>query len=169
MKFSPNGKYILASTYDDTIRLWNYHTAKCLKTYTGHVNRGYCLFSCFSVTGAGKWIVSGSEDNKIYIWDLQSREIVQVLEGHKGLKQSPSLPYCIQNNFCGNRCCLGYRYPPHSKYYSISISGKRFNYSSLVWRLIITNGHAWTADISYCATSLDSVPRNIPRSDLNRR
>jgi len=84
VKFSPNGKYILASTQDDTIRLWNYHTARCLKTYTGHVNKLYSIFSCFSVTG-GKWIVSGSEDAKIYIWDLQSRDIVQVLEGHRGM------------------------------------------------------------------------------------
>ena len=84
VKFSPNSKYILASTHDDTIRLWDFHTARCLKTYTGHQNRAYCLFSCFSVTG-GKWIVSGSEDSRIYIWDLQSREVVQVLDGHRGV------------------------------------------------------------------------------------
>lgn len=29
-------------------------------------------------------MVSGSEDAKLYVWDLQSREIVQVLEGHRG-------------------------------------------------------------------------------------
>ena len=28
--------------------------------------------------------MSGSEDSKIYLWDLQSREVMQVLEGHKG-------------------------------------------------------------------------------------
>lgn len=28
--------------------------------------------------------MSGSEDGKVVLWDLQTREIVQVLEGHKG-------------------------------------------------------------------------------------
>ena len=43
----------------------------------------YCLFACFSTTG-GAYVVSGSEDAKIYIWDLQSRQVLQVLEGHRG-------------------------------------------------------------------------------------
>jgi COMPASS component SWD3 len=31
-----------------------------------------------------KYIVSGSEDGKIYVWDLQGRQVVQVLDGHRG-------------------------------------------------------------------------------------
>jgi COMPASS component SWD3 len=79
--FSPNGKFILVATLDDSLKLCNFATGKFLKVYSGHVNRVYCIQSAFSITN-GKYIVSGSEDNCVYIWDLQGRNILQKLEGH---------------------------------------------------------------------------------------
>ncbi|CAL9084608.1 unnamed protein product [Musa textilis] len=108
VKFSPNGKFVLAATLDNTLviflirsnlsfvalntydilftdnfllLLWHFSAGKFLKTYTGHANSRFCIPATFSVTN-GKYIVSGSEDNCVYLWDLQTRKIVQKLEGH---------------------------------------------------------------------------------------
>ena len=42
VKFSPNGKYILAATLDNTLKLWDYSKGKSLKLYTGHSDVVMC-------------------------------------------------------------------------------------------------------------------------------
>lgn len=91
-----------------------------MKTYSGHTNDAYCIFStivmvteasaapgdgaggggdAMDVAGAGggrPLLASGSEDGSIYMWDFQSREVVQKLEGHtdcvNSVSSHPTLP-----------------------------------------------------------------------------
>jgi COMPASS component SWD3 len=110
-RFSPNGDYLLLSTLDSAVRLWDVDAGKCVKTYRGHVNKGYCAFSTFfamdGIGGHGEQhasIVSGSECGKVYVWGLQSRELDDSLAGHNDMVLAvdthPSLPV-IASGSCG--------------------------------------------------------------------
>lgn len=87
VKFSPNGKFVLAWTLDSSVRLWNYVEGRCVKTYQGHVNKKYSLGGAFGVYGMPEqaFAVSGSEDGAILVWDVVSKEVLQRLEGHEDI------------------------------------------------------------------------------------
>lgn len=79
VEISPNGKYILSSSLDGVIRLWDYMNNKIIKTYNGIASDPICeKFSCgtkFIVTTDTPKIVSGSEKHGLLIWDVQSKSI----------------------------------------------------------------------------------------------
>ncbi|GAA6049383.1 hypothetical protein JCM3770_007318 [Rhodotorula araucariae] len=81
VRFSPNSKYLFTSTLDSAIRLWDYQNDKVVKSYTGQVNRKYCIPSI--LTPDGQYLVTGSEDHKVIVWDVQTRGVVAAWEAHK--------------------------------------------------------------------------------------
>lgn len=97
VKFSPNGKFVLATTLDSCVRLWKYVEGRCVKTYQGHKNSKYSINACFgtySAVGvrdevdeaAQTWafVACGDESGKTVLWDVSTKEVLQVLEGHDG-------------------------------------------------------------------------------------
>ncbi|KAJ9649059.1 WD domain protein [Coniosporium apollinis] len=88
VRFSPNGKYVLAWTLDSSVRLWNYVEGRCVKTYQGHKNERFSLGGAFGTYGDAAnphaFIASGSEDGSIFLWDVSSKNGLQRLEGHEG-------------------------------------------------------------------------------------
>ncbi|MCC5607549.1 serine/threonine protein kinase [Nostoc sp. CHAB 5834] len=75
---SPDGKTIVSSGGDSTIKLWNFATGKqisSLNAYSQQVN-------VVAISPDGKTLVSGSDDNTIKIWNLATRKQIRTLTGH---------------------------------------------------------------------------------------
>lgn len=53
VRFSPNGRFVLVWTLDGCVRLWDYVSGRCVKTYQGHANARYSLAGGFAVYGGG--------------------------------------------------------------------------------------------------------------------
>lgn len=56
VRYSPNGKFIVSSSEDASIKIWDSYTGVIIKTLTGHSTIIYS--SCF--TNDGSKIISGS-------------------------------------------------------------------------------------------------------------
>ena len=78
--YSPDGRYIVSGSLDETIRIWDASTQLQIgKPLTGHTNSVRSV----AYSPDGRHIVSGSGDNTIRIWDvLTQRQIGNPLTGH---------------------------------------------------------------------------------------
>ena len=87
-EFSPNGKRIVSTSSDRTIRIWDAETGRQIGQPMEVLLAGV-LFAEFSPNG--KKIVSAHEDKTIRIWDAETgRQIGKPLEGHTGHVKSAS-------------------------------------------------------------------------------
>lgn len=81
---TPNGKYILSSSLDGKIRLWDYMNNKVVKTYTGVdnslINSKYDGGTCFVTCTTDPIVVSGSETSGALFWNVQTKNIVFQLQ-----------------------------------------------------------------------------------------
>lgn len=92
--FSPNGRFVLAFNLDNCIRLWDYVTGSVKKTYQGHRNEKFAIGGCFGVLDGEAFIASASEDGGIVLWNVKNKEILQRVDGHKGV--------CFWVDICGD-------------------------------------------------------------------
>lgn len=81
VEISPNGQFILSSSLDGKLRLWNYMENKVYKTYQGWKKGKICeKFNCdvkfITKSKNHALIVSGSDDSGLLIWDVQLKDIV---------------------------------------------------------------------------------------------
>jgi F-box/WD-40 domain protein MET30 len=67
---------VVSSSLDNTVKLWDMQTGKCMRTLFGHVQ------GVWSLSLDNLRIVSGSHDKTIRIWDIQTGKSLNVLVGH---------------------------------------------------------------------------------------
>ncbi len=75
--FTMDGKGVLSSSYDKTVKLWDHATGKALKTFRGHGHWVYAL----AVSPDGKSVLSASRDLSLKLWDLASGAEIRTLKG----------------------------------------------------------------------------------------
>ncbi|KAI8646875.1 quinon protein alcohol dehydrogenase-like superfamily [Parasitella parasitica] len=75
---SSKNPIIVSGSLDNTIKLWDMVTGKCIRTLFGHVE------GVWSLAYDTLRIVSGSHDKTARVWDLGSGKCMYALEGHGG-------------------------------------------------------------------------------------
>ena len=78
MAITHDGKYLVSSSYDKTIKIWDIKTGESLNTFNGH--NGF--ITSVIITPDGKYIISGSTDKTIKIWDFKTGESLSTFRGH---------------------------------------------------------------------------------------
>jgi len=71
-------RYILTSALDNTIRLWETASGRCVRTYFGHVE------GVWTIAADTLRIVSGSHDRTVKVWDPRSGKSEKTFAGHAG-------------------------------------------------------------------------------------
>ncbi len=77
--YSPDGKYIVTASWDNTAMVWQAADGRLLYTLKGHT--GSVTSATFSPDG--KYIVTSSKDNTARIWKAGNGELMYQLKGHR--------------------------------------------------------------------------------------
>jgi len=96
--FSPDGRQLVSSSFDKTIKLWDTNSGKCVQTLLGHRNRIWTV----AFHPNGTQIASGGDDNHTKIWDLERERCIKTIVGHTNailsVKLSPDGDYLASGN-----------------------------------------------------------------------
>lgn len=90
VRFTANGKFVLAATLDSTVRLWDFAGNAVARQLRGHNNSRYCCrpaLLCSSTDRSAHRIICASEDTvpSISVWSLQTGLRTSTVTGFEGL------------------------------------------------------------------------------------
>src|SRR5438270_11171236 len=79
--FSPDGKELVSSSRDKTIKFWDPGTGKLERTLTGHTADVYSVV----FSASGDLLASGSGDKTIRLWDPRSGKGLRPLRAYTNI------------------------------------------------------------------------------------
>ena len=79
--FSPNGKQIISSGRDKTLKLWDLGSRRLIRTFEGHTGDAYVI----AVSPDGSRILSESEDETFKVWDTATGRALHTLQDQSGV------------------------------------------------------------------------------------
>lgn len=77
---SPNGQIFASSSFDRTIKLWDFNTGELLQTLDGHTAAVHTII----FSRDGQKLASSSHDGTIKLWDLNTGSLIRTFVGHEG-------------------------------------------------------------------------------------
>ena len=77
---SPDGRWVVSGSPDNTLRIWDPGSGACLRTLQGHTGG----VEAVAMSPDGRRVVSGSWDKTLRIWDPESGACLRTLQGHTG-------------------------------------------------------------------------------------
>ncbi len=95
MCLSPDGRFALSGSLDNTLKLWDVATGRCLRTFEGHTEP----VSSVCLSPDGRFALSGSLDNTLKLWDVATGRCLRTFEGHT----EPVSSVCLSPD---GRCAL---------------------------------------------------------------
>lgn len=78
VSLSADGRLALSGSEDNTLKLWDLTTGRCLRTFSGHAD----WIQAVALSSDGKRGVSGSNDNTVIVWNVTTGKSVKRLTGH---------------------------------------------------------------------------------------
>lgn len=76
--FSPDGRWALSGSSENTVRLWDVDAGRCRRVLEGHSASVWAV----AWSPDGQLALSGSSDGAIRVWDVNSGRCIRVVEGH---------------------------------------------------------------------------------------